>query len=76
MQQELSLHDKTITIKRIQRLKTRSESEKEVVRLLEDQFTHYGFVPIDTPALEYTDVLLGKGGGETDKQFFILSIMA
>ena len=44
--------------------------KKEVVRLLEDQFTHYGFVPIDTPALEYTDVLLGKGGGETDKQIF------
>ena len=22
----------------------------------------FGFVPIDTPALEYTEVLLGKGG--------------
>ena len=43
--------------------------KKEVVRLLEDQFTLYGFVPIDTPALEYTDVLL-DGGGETDKQIF------
>ena len=30
----------------------------------------FGFVPIDTPALEYTEVLLGKGGGETDKQMF------
>ena len=30
----------------------------------------FAFVPIDTPALEYTEVLLGKGGGETDKQMF------
>ncbi len=30
----------------------------------------YGFSPIDTPALEYTEVLLGKGGAETDKQMF------
>lgn len=33
-------------------------------------FHSFGFVPIDTPALEYTQVLLGKGGGETDKQMF------
>lgn len=33
-------------------------------------FNSFGFVPIDTPALEYTEVLLGKGGGETDKQMF------
>ena len=33
-------------------------------------FRSFGFVPIDTPALEYTEVLLGKGGGETDKQMF------
>ena len=33
-------------------------------------YRSYGFVPIDTPALEYTEVLLGKGGEETDKQLF------
>ena len=27
----------------------------------------YGFAPIDTPALEYAEVLLGKGGGENDR---------
>ncbi len=27
----------------------------------------YGFAPIDTPAMEYAEVLLGKGGGENDK---------
>ena len=35
-----------------------------------DVFRQHGFAPIDTPALEQTDVLLGKGGGETDKQLF------
>lgn len=33
-------------------------------------YRSFGFVPIDTPALEYTEVLLGKGGEETDKQLF------
>jgi len=37
---------------------------------LQKVFESFGFVPIDTPALEYTQVLLGKGGGETDKQIY------
>lgn len=45
-------------------------NRRKLMRALEDQFQNYGFVPIDTPALEYTQVLLGKGGGETDKQIF------
>lgn len=44
--------------------------KKKIIRALEDGFSSYGFVPIDTPVLEYTSVLLGKGGGETDKQVF------
>mgnify|MGYP002521829072 FL=1 len=44
--------------------------KKKIIRVLEDGFSSYGFVPIDTPVLEYTSVLLGKGGGETDKQVF------
>lgn len=49
----------------------REEAPKQmIIRKLEDIFSSYGFVPIDTPALEYTEVLLGKGGGETDKQIF------
>lgn len=43
---------------------------KSLVRTLEDSFATFGFEPIDTPILEYTDVLLGKGGGETDKQVY------
>ncbi len=33
-------------------------------------FRSYGFSPIDTPALEYLDILLGKGSDETDKQLY------
>jgi histidyl-tRNA synthetase len=33
-------------------------------------FRSYGFNPIDTPALEYLEILLGKGSEETDKQLF------
>lgn len=44
--------------------------KKEIINKLENVFEKYGFVPIDTPALEYTEILLGKGGGETDKQIY------
>jgi len=37
---------------------------------IEDCFRSFGFAPIDTPALEYADILLGKGGGETEKQIY------
>lgn len=43
---------------------------KHIISLLEKTFELYGFLPIDTPVLEYTEVLLGKGGGETDKQVY------
>src|SRR5947199_1451452 len=33
-------------------------------------YRSYGFAPIDTPALEYTEILLGKGGDESDKQLY------
>ncbi len=41
-----------------------------IVRSLEEAFRLFGFLPIDTPVLEYAEVLLGKGGGETDKQVY------
>ena len=37
---------------------------------IEASFRSFGFVPIDTPALEYAEILLGKGGGETEKQIY------
>ena len=42
-------------------------------RLLETArrvYRSYGFAPIDTPVLEFTEILLGKGGAETDRQLF------
>jgi histidyl-tRNA synthetase len=33
-------------------------------------YRSYGFAPIDTPALEYAEILMGKGGEESDKQLY------
>ena len=33
-------------------------------------YQSYGFAPIDTPALEYLEILTGKGSDETDKQLY------
>lgn len=33
-------------------------------------YRSYGYAPIDTPALEYLEVLTGKGSDETDKQLY------
>ena len=33
-------------------------------------YRSYGFSPIDTPALEYLEILAGKGGEETDRQLY------
>ena len=33
-------------------------------------YRSYGYVPIDTPVLEYTDILLRKSNGETEKKVF------
>ncbi|MDR0302142.1 MAG: histidine--tRNA ligase, partial [Treponema sp.] len=41
-----------------------------LIEKIEESFRSFGFVPIDTPALEYADILLGKGGGETEKQIY------
>ncbi len=45
-------------------------ARRQVQNTLEGVFQRYGFVPIDTPVLEYAEVLLGKGGGETEKQVY------
>lgn len=33
-------------------------------------YEKYGFIPIDTPTIEKSEVLLAKGGGETEKQIY------
>lgn len=44
--------------------------KKSIVRTLEEVFTSFGYLPIDTPVLEYAEILLGKSGGETEKQVY------
>ena len=41
-----------------------------LIEKIENTFRSFGFLPIDTPALEYAEILLGKGGGETEKQIY------
>lgn len=45
---------------------------KKVIRAIEEVFEKYGFLPIETPALEHLDTLLGAGGEETNKELFRL----
>src|SRR5262252_4972924 len=35
-------------------------------------FERFGYVPVETPAFELTDVLLTKSGGETEKQVYFV----
>src|SRR5690348_16044430 len=35
-------------------------------------FERFGYLPVETPAFELTDVLLTKSGGETEKQVFFV----
>ena len=39
---------------------------------LREAFSIYGFTPLDTPLMEAVEVLLAKGGGETEKQVYLL----
>lgn len=41
-----------------------------LIETLTETFRSSGFVPIDTPALEYSEILLRKSDGETEKQVF------
>lgn len=45
-------------------------SREWVVETARAVYRSYGFRPIDTPALEYLEILTGKGSDETDKQLY------
>ena len=45
---------------------------KTVTASIEAVFRKYGFVPLETPALEHLETLLGTGGEETNKELFCL----
>jgi len=40
---------------------------ERVLQTAREVYRSFGFAPIDTPALEYAEVLLGKGGEESDR---------
>ncbi len=44
--------------------------QKEFFKVISEVFESFGFSPIDTPALEYYDILTGKGGGENEKLMY------
>lgn len=47
-----------------------ARAREVVIATALDVYRRYGYLPIDTPALEYTEILLGKGSDETDKQMY------
>lgn len=45
-------------------------AREKVIEVARSVYRSFGFAPIDTPALEYSDILLGKGGDESDRQMY------
>ncbi len=43
---------------------------ESIMQTLRDTYSLYGFTPLDTPVIEASEVLLAKGGGETEKQIY------
>ena len=43
---------------------------ERMVSILRDTYASYGFAPLDTPVIEDAQILLAKGGGETEKQIY------
>ncbi len=46
---------------------------ERLLEVLRSSYGVYGFTPLDTPIIEASDVLLAKGGGETEKQIYRFS---
>ena len=43
---------------------------ERMAEILRQTYASYGFAPLDTPVLEDAQILLAKGGGETEKQIY------
>ena len=43
---------------------------ERMMEVLRQSYSVYGFTPLDTPIIESAEVLLAKGGGETEKQIY------
>ncbi len=46
---------------------------ERMMEILRNTYSAYGFAPLDTPAIEDAQILLAKGGGETEKQIYRFS---
>ncbi len=42
----------------------------QMMEKIENSYKKFGFLPIDTPIIELSEVLLAKAGGETEKQIY------
>lgn len=42
----------------------------QMKKTIEESYQKFGFLPIDTPIIELSEVLLAKAGGETEKQIY------
>ncbi len=51
-------------------LPRRQVQMERVMDTLRKTYARYGFTPLDTPLIEASEVLLAKGGGETEKQIY------
>ena len=43
---------------------------ERMVEILRNTYSSYGFAPLDTPVIEDAQILLAKGGGDTEKQIY------
>ena len=43
---------------------------EQIMAILRETYSLYGFTPLDTPVIESSEVLLAKAGGETEKQIY------
>ena len=43
---------------------------ERMMEILRQTYALYGFTPLDTPVIEASEILLAKGGGETEKQIY------
>ena len=43
---------------------------ERMVSILRETYASYGFAPLDTPVIEDAQILLAKGGGDTEKQIY------
>ena len=43
---------------------------EKMAEKLRQVYSLYGFTPLDTPLIEASEILLAKGGGETEKQIY------